>query len=156
MMPPAIKFTGNPPLKAEGQKGPLREAGGAAFATFMLSPSDGGAISPEQIVITAPLIADEMPEGGQVDELVPEDDEDPSPLALIAAPDQLLISVPEQVLIAPPHDPALSAEHGLIVPDAGSDGAAEGSRLAPSDARPAEIVLPNKQAFVSYYNQTVL
>ena len=131
MMPPTITFTGNAPMKAEGQKDAPKGAGEAAFAKLMLGSADGATLAPDPAIAAAAEISEDTPEEEQVDEPVAADD--------VALPLLLPVSDPDRLPPAALRDRASPAMGELRVSDVASNGPAAGARPALPEAMPAEI-----------------
>ena len=141
MMPPTITFTGNAPMKAEGQKDAPKGAGEAAFAKLMSGSVDGAAVLPDQAVAAVATISEDTSEEEQVDEPVAEGEAvlpPLPPLPPLASPDRL----PPAAL----HDRMLPTMGELTVSDVTSDGPAAGVRPTLPDDQPAVIAVTDEPA----------
>ena len=139
MMPPTITFTGNAPMKAEGQKDEPKGAGEAAFAKLMLGSADGATLVPDPAIAAAAEISEDTPEEERVDEPVAADD--------IALPLLLPVSDPDRLPPAALRDRASPAMGELRVSDVVSNGPAAGAKPALPEAMPAEIALIDEPAW---------
>ncbi len=138
-MSPAIKFTGNAPLMAEGQKESSRDTGGAAFARFMLCQPNEGAVDPEQAAAATPVVVDDLPAEDQGDEFATDEESDAVPLL---PPD----AAPELLPMTAQHDLLPAVGSGQHLFDGSSDGVAMAGMIASPDGQPAEVAVRNEPA----------
>ena len=133
MMPPTVNFTGNAPFKADGQKDVLRGPGEAAFAKLMSGMRDHAEAGLDHATISAAVIAEDIPEGEQVDELVAEEDDALPLLPLLTGQDWRPLVVP--------HDQGKPTAAVSTDSDATSDGLVAGVGSALPDVPTADVVL---------------